>query len=121
MSALRARLAPDLMILPGGLWLLLFFVVPRGSMLSLSLQQGYLLDGYAMTWLWQAYVDSLRRYRVQLVRSLEYGAIATLIQLVLAYPVACWISFKGGRRKSVYLLLLLLPFFVSFVLRTISW
>jgi spermidine/putrescine transport system permease protein len=121
MSALRARLAPYLMILPGGLWLLLFFVVPMVAMVSISLQQGNLLDGYQLTWHWQNYTDAIRHYHVQLLRSLEYGAIATVLQIVLAYPVAYWISFKGGRRKSVYLLLLLLPFFVSFVLRTISW
>ncbi len=121
MSSLRARLAPYLMILPGGLWLLLFFVIPMVTMLSLSLQQGGVLEGYTMTWHWQTYVDGIRDYHAQLVRSLEYGAIATVIQIVLAYPVAYWISFKGGDRKSVYLFLLLLPFFVSFVLRTISW
>jgi len=121
MSALRARLAPYFMILPGGLWLLLFFVIPMVTMLSLSLQQGGILEGYQMTWHWQTYVDGIRTYHVQLIRSLEYGAIATLLQIVLAYPVAYWISFKGGSRKSVYLFLILLPFFVSFVLRTISW
>ncbi|HWB34446.1 MAG TPA: ABC transporter permease [Rugosimonospora sp.] len=121
MSSLRARLAPYLMILPGGLWLLLFFVIPMVTMLSLSLQQGGVLEGYTMTWHWQTYVDGIRDYHAQLVRSLEYGAIATVVQIVLAYPVAYWISFKGGDRKSVYLFLLLLPFFVSFVLRTISW
>ncbi len=121
MSSLRARLAPYLMILPGGLWLVLFFVIPMVTMLSLSLQQGGILEGYTMTWHWQTYVDGIRDYHVQLVRSLEYGAIATILQIMLAYPVAYWISFKGGSRKSVYLFLLLLPFFVSFVLRTISW
>ena len=40
---------------------------------------------------------------------------------MLAFPIAYWIAFKAGRHKSTYLFLLLLPFFVSFVLRTISW
>jgi spermidine/putrescine transport system permease protein len=117
----RARLAPYLLILPGGLWLLLFFVVPMVTMLSLSLQQGDIVTGYVFTGHWQTYADAIVNYRAQLVRSLLYGAAATLILIVLAFPVAYWIAFHGGRRKTTYLFLLLLPFFVSFVLRTISW
>jgi spermidine/putrescine transport system permease protein len=118
---MRGKLAPYLLVLPGGLWLLLFFAVPMATMLSLSLQQGDIVSGYVFTGHWQTYVDAIVDYRVQLVRSLIYGAIATLALIVLAFPVAYWIAFYGGRRKSTYLYLLLLPFFVSFVLRTISW
>ena len=60
-------------------------------------------------------------YHTQLVRSLLYGLSATVITILLAYPVAYWIAFHGGRHKSTYLFLLLLPFFVTFVIRTISW
>ena len=121
MSRLRRHLAPYLLILPGGLWLLLFFAVPMITMLSLSLQQGDIVNGYAFTGHWQTYVDAFGNYRTQLFRSLLYGAIATVALIVLAFPVAYWIAFYGGRRKATYLFLLLLPFFVSFVLRTISW
>jgi spermidine/putrescine transport system permease protein len=117
----RRVLAPYLLILPGGLWLLLFFVVPMATMLSLSLQQGDVVSGYVFTGHWQTYVDAIVGYRTQLVRSLCYGAIATIALIVIAFPVAYWIAFHGGRRKATYLFLLLLPFFVSFVLRTISW
>jgi spermidine/putrescine transport system permease protein len=117
----RRVLAPYLLILPGGLWLLLFFAVPMATMLSLSLQQGDVVSGYVFTGHWQTYVEAIVDYRVQLVRSLVYGAIATIVLIVLAFPVAYWIAFYGGKRKSTYLFLLLLPFFVSFVLRTISW
>ncbi|MFI7600060.1 ABC transporter permease [Actinoplanes sp. NPDC049681] len=118
---LRRRLAPYLLVLPGGLWLLLFFVVPMVTMLSLSLQEGDVVNGYVLTGHWQTYVDAVVNYQGQLVRSLIYGAITTIILVVLAFPVAYWIAFHGGRRKPTYLFLLLLPFFVSFVLRTISW
>lgn len=121
MSRSRRVLAPYLLILPGGLWLLLFFVIPMVTMLSLSLQQGDVVSGYVFTGHWQTYVDAISNYRTQLVRSLIYGAITTVILIVLAFPVAYWIAFYGGRRKPTYLFLLLLPFFVSFVLRTISW
>lgn len=121
MSRLRGQLAPYLLILPGGLWLVLFFVVPMVAMFSVSLQQGDVVNGYAFTGHWQTYVDAISNYRTQLIRSLVYGAITTVALIVVAFPVAYWIAFYGGRRKSTYLFLLLLPFFVSFVLRTISW
>jgi spermidine/putrescine transport system permease protein len=105
---LRAKLIPYLTILPGGLWLVVFFVVPMVTMLSLSLQQGDIVNGYAFTGHWQTYVDAISNYRTQLFRSLVYGALATIALIVIAFPVAYWF-------------LLLLPFFVSFVLRTISW
>ena len=121
MGRARRTLAPYLLILPGGIWLLLFFVVPMVTMLSLSLQQGDIVSGYVFTGHWQTYVDAVLDYKTQLVRSLIYGALATILLIIVAFPVAYWIAFYGGRRKSTYLFLLLLPFFVSFVLRTISW
>jgi len=83
--------------------------------------EGDVVNGFALTWHWQTYVDGITTYREQILRSLLYGLITTVVQIILAFPIAYWIAFRGGRRKSTYLLLLLLPFFVSFVLRTISW
>ncbi|GII59370.1 ABC transporter permease [Planotetraspora thailandica] len=121
MRTLRARLTPYALVLPGGLWLAIFFVIPTLVMLSLSLQSGNVVDGFAFTWNWHSYVDGITTYHNQIVRSLLYGLSATIIQIVIGFPVAYWIAFKGGSRKSVYLFLVLLPFLVSFVLRTISW
>ena len=121
MSRLKRTIAPYLLVLPGGLWLIVFFAIPMITMLSLSLQEGDIVNGYAFTGHWQTYVDALDDYRTQLIRSLIYGAIATIILIALAFPMAYWIAFYGGRRKPTYLFLVLLPFFVSFVLRTISW
>jgi spermidine/putrescine transport system permease protein len=121
MGRVKRTLAPYLLVLPGGLWLLLFFAVPMATMLSLSLQEGDIVNGYVFTGHWQTYVEAISDYQTQLIRSLVYGAIATAIMMVLAFPAAYWIAFHGGKRKSTYLFLLLLPFFVSFVLRTISW
>ncbi|GAA4595272.1 ABC transporter permease [Planotetraspora phitsanulokensis] len=121
MRTLRARLTPYALIFPGGLWLAIFFVVPTVVMLSLSLQSGNVVDGFAFTFNWHSYVDGVTTYHDQIVRSLLYGLAATVIQIVIGFPVAYWIAFKGANRKSVYLFLVLLPFLVSFVLRTISW
>ncbi|NUW37997.1 ABC transporter permease [Nonomuraea sp. SMC257] len=115
------RLTPYLLALPSWMWLAVFLVVPLAAMASVSLQTGNAIDGFAMTFSFSNYADALGRYSTQLVRSLWYGGLATVAMLVIGYPVAYWIAFKGGSRKSVYLFLLLLPFFVSFVLRTISW
>jgi spermidine/putrescine transport system permease protein len=114
-------LAPYLLVLPGGLWLALFFVVPALFMLSLSLQTGDVTSGFRMTWHFSEYGEAIGRYHTQFLRSLQYAGIATVVTLLAAYPMAYWIAFHGGRRKTSYLLFLLLPFFVSFVIRTLAW
>ena len=121
MNRVKRQLAPYFLVLPGGLWLLLFFAIPMIAMLSLSLQQGDVVYGYRFTFHWQNYADAIDGYHTQLIRSLIYAGVGTIVLIALAFPVAYWIAFYGGRRKATYLFLLLLPFFVSFVLRTISW
>jgi spermidine/putrescine transport system permease protein len=120
-SRLSARLAPYYLVLPGWLWLALFFVVPTFVMLSVSTQTGDIVSGFKQTFHWHTYVEAWDAYHVQLVRSLVYGLVATLLCLVIGYPVAYWIAFRGGAHKSSLLFLLLLPFFVSFVIRRQSW
>jgi spermidine/putrescine transport system permease protein len=117
----RGWLTPYLVGLPGGLWLAIFFVVPILVMLSLSLQSGNAEEGFRFTWEWSNYADAWEFYHTQFVRSIVYALIVTGICLLLAYPMAYWIAFYGGARKSTYLFLILLPFFVSFVIRTASW
>jgi spermidine/putrescine transport system permease protein len=118
---LVARLTPYLLALPGWLWLVIFFVVPAFVMLSVSTQTGDIVSGFTQTFHWRNYSDGWSQYHVQFVRSIIYGLIATVLCLVIAYPVAFWIAFHGGAHKSSLLFLLLLPFFVSFVIRTQSW
>jgi spermidine/putrescine transport system permease protein len=114
-------LAPYLLTLPGGLWLLVFFLVPMLIMTSVSLQTGSLEEGFRLTWHVRTYIDVVSQYHAQFLRSLIYGSIASFATLVVSYPVAYWIAFRGGRHKTTFLLLLLLPFFVSFVIRTLAW
>jgi spermidine/putrescine transport system permease protein len=117
----RKRLAPYLLVLPGGAWLLLFFLIPLVFLASISLQTGNIFDGFRLTWHIQNYVDAVQRYHVQFLRSLRYAFIATLVTLVVSYPLAYWIAFRGGKHKTTFLFMLLLPFFVSFVIRTLAW
>jgi spermidine/putrescine transport system permease protein len=118
---LGARLAPYYLMLPGWLWLGLFFVVPTFFMLSMSTQTGDIVSGFRQTFHWGNYSDGWRLYHTQFIRSIEYGLIATAFCVTIGYPVAYWIAFRGGAHKSSLLFMLLLPFFVSFVIRTQSW
>jgi spermidine/putrescine transport system permease protein len=113
--------APYALLAPAGLWLLLLFIVPMVAMGSMALQEGSALEGYRLTWHFANFADTVSKNGEFLVRSLRNGAIVTVVALLLAYPIAYWIAFYGGRFKTMFLFLLLLPFFVSFVIRTVSW
>lgn len=113
--------APYSLLLPGGLWLLVFFVVPMVSMLSVSMQEGSLERGYELTWRLQTYLDVLGKFDTQFVRSIFYGLVVTAVLLVICYPLAYTIAFRGGRWKNALLFLLIMPFFVSFIIRTLEW
>ena len=103
------------------LWLTIFFVVPLGYLAYQSLQSGTIDFGYAFTWAWGNYWTAIRDYRPQFVRSIEYAGIATVIALVVSYPVAYWIAFRGGRWKNLLLLFIIAPFFVTYLIRTLAW
>jgi spermidine/putrescine transport system permease protein len=115
------NLTPYLLLGPGILWLTIFFVVPLGFLAYQSLQSGNFDVGYSFTWAWGNYWNAIRDYRDQFIRSLEYAGIATVLALVLSYPVAYWIAFRGGRWKNLLLLFIVAPFFVTYLIRTLAW
>lgn len=117
---LRRRAVPYWLMAPGGLYLAVFFLIPIGYMAYTSLWSGFLGD-FRFSWNFANYGNGLELYGDIFVRSLVYAAIVTALALVLAYPVAYWIAFYGGRHQNVFLFLLLLPFFVSYVIRTVQW
>jgi len=112
-----------LLLLPGAIWLLIFFIIPFYSLVAASLYDpsGSDFRGYEMTYHWQNYSDALREYWRPLIRSLTYGGIATALCLVLGYVLAYAIAFKAGRWKTLMLVLVIAPFFTSFLVRTLSW
>ena len=115
-------LAPYLLSLPAGLWLLVLFLIPLVVMLSLSLQTCNPGTGACvMTWHWGEFPHQLSLYHAQFLNSIYYAGAATLIDLIISFPIAYWIAFHGGNRKNFFLLMLLVPFFVSFVIRTVVW
>ena len=112
-----------LLLLPAGLWLGLFFLVPLVSLVATSLYDpaGSLELGYRMTGEITNYVSVLSDYRVQFLRSLGYAAVATVACILLGYPLAYAIAFKAGRWRNLMLVAVIAPFFTSFLIRTLSW
>jgi spermidine/putrescine transport system permease protein len=112
---------PYLLLLPGLGFLALFFVVPVYYLANTSLQEGSLETGYVFSWAWSNYTDAISTYHEQFLRSLEYAAIATVFALVISYPLAYFIAFRGGRWKNLLLLAIIAPFFVTYLIRTLAW
>jgi spermidine/putrescine transport system permease protein len=120
-ARLRKAALPYLLLLPGLGWLLLFFVVPLGIMFLESLKTGTIDTGFRLTWEFSTYSDALSNYDEQFIRSFEYAGLATLFSLLIGYPLAYVIAFRGGRYRNALLLLVIVPFFVTYLIRTLSW
>jgi spermidine/putrescine transport system permease protein len=115
-------LTPYLLLAPGLAFLAAFFVVPLGFLAHQSLETGDAFGiGYTFDWAWHNYWDALTGYDAQLIRSFEYAALATLAALLISYPLVYWIAFRGGRWKNLFLLMIIAPFFVTYLIRTLAW
>jgi len=117
----RRKLFPYLILGPGLLWLIVFFAIPLANQAYVSLQTGDPESGYTFTWAFNTYPDAISTYSDQFLRSFAYAGVATVICFVIGFPLAYFIAFKAGRWRNVMLLLVVVPFFVSYVLRTVSW
>jgi spermidine/putrescine transport system permease protein len=114
-------LAPYALQLPSTVWQVIFFVVPMFAMLVLSLQSGNSTTGFSFTWHFANYSKALTQYDQQYINTFRNATVVTIVALLIGYPVAYWIAFYGGRKKNTFLFLILLPFLVSFVIRTVAW
>lgn len=122
--ARRRRTAAYIQLAPGGIYMILGFVLPLIIIVYTSLSTaGLFTTGgrSVFSWEWSNYTTALSSYGDIYLRSLLYAGIATAVCLGLAYPMAYWIAFYGGRWKSTLFMLILVPFFVSFVIRTVQW
>jgi spermidine/putrescine transport system permease protein len=120
----RRRRTPYLLLLPGMAWLTIFFILPVLTLLSTSTQtrpEGAEIGVYTQTLRLANYTDTLSEYAAVFVRSFTYALIATVLALAISYPLAYAIAFKSGRWRNLLLVLVVAPFFVSFLLRTIAW
>jgi spermidine/putrescine transport system permease protein len=122
-SLRSGRRIPYVLLIPGMLFAFVFFIVPLITLLeiSLSTKPNRLLPHYEFTWEWSNFTTAFDDFGEQLLRSFVYAGIATLLCLLIAYPVAYFIAFKGGRWRNVLLGMVMVPFFTSFLLRTIAW
>ncbi len=120
----RSKIAPYLMILPALAYLAVFFVVPFFSLARTSLSSAggsVYLPTLTFTWDFGNYLEAFSRYQDQILRSFIYAIAATVLCMLLAFPLAYVIAFKAGRYKNLILGLVILPFFVTFLIRTIAW
>jgi len=119
-----SRATPYWLLLPGMAWLTVFFLVPLFSLFSTSLQSPVSDnpdDGFYFNWDFANYSEALSRYGEQFLRSFVYAGTATLLALLIAYPLAYFIAFRSGKYKTLLLVLVVAPFFASFLIRTYAW
>jgi spermidine/putrescine transport system permease protein len=117
-------LTPYLLLIPGLLWLAAFFVVPLVTLAGTTTQTpapGGEIGAFQQTFRFANYLDALQEYAPQFGRSFLYSISATVLTLVIGYPLAYTIAFKVGRWRNLLLVLVVAPFFCSFILRTIAW
>lgn len=122
-EAARRRGWGWLLLVPGMLWLAVFFLFPTVQLFFTSLYDPSCSyeQGYAMTWHVANYADAVKETWNLFARSFLYAGIATAVCLALGYPLAYAIAFKAGRWRNFMLVLVIAPFFTSFLLRTLSW
>jgi len=122
-TPVRERLAGPVFLLPGVVWLAIFFLAPLVIIMVVSLgtrdATGHLvldhpnLDNYA---------QALRpEYLPAFLNSVRYSLLTTALSLLIGYPIAYWISRHGGRHKVLLLILVMLPFWTSYLIRTYAW
>jgi spermidine/putrescine transport system permease protein len=124
-SGLKSRsYTPYLLLAPGLIWLITFFIIPIFSLASTSTMvrpEGAQIGTYVQELRFQNYVDAFVANQEQYVRSFVYAGIATILALAIAYPLAYMIAFKSGKYRNILLVLVVAPFFTSFLLRTVAW
>jgi spermidine/putrescine transport system permease protein len=122
METVRRRLIPYFLLGPGLIWLILFFVVPMFFMARTSLEQGSAISGqFEFTWQFSNYADALTEFESQFVRSFVYAGVATLLALVIGYPLAYMIAFRAGKWRNALLFAVIAPFFTTYLIRTLAW
>ena len=121
---MRKIRTPYLLLLPGFAFLFTFFILPIINLAQTSTQTriaGGDTGQYEQTLRFANYIDAFIENREQFGRSFIYALLATVLALAISYPLAYAIAFKSGKYKNVLLVLVVAPFFTSFLLRTIAW
>jgi spermidine/putrescine transport system permease protein len=117
----RRAALPYLLLAPGMVWLVVFFLVPMFTVFTTSVETGDLDNGFVLSWRWANFGDVWTTYHEQIIRSIEYSVMTTVFCLLLAMPLAYFIAFKAGRWKNLLMALVIAPFFTSYLIRTLAW
>jgi spermidine/putrescine transport system permease protein len=117
----RGGFTPYALLAPGMLWLILFFMVPIWFLLQTALSKADAVGNTSFVWRWANFSDSWTAYQHQYLLSFRYALIATLLCIAIGYPLAYVIAFRGGRYKNFLLGLVVVPFFTSYLVRTLAW
>src|SRR5437763_4815009 len=112
---------PLALLLPGLAWLIIFFALPLYYQGKISLETGSIFNGFHFNWQFSNYTDAWSRYDTQFLRSFWYAGLSTGLSLLIGYPLAYAIAFRGGRWRNALLLAVILPFFVTYLVRTLAW
>ncbi|MFN7151762.1 MAG: ABC transporter permease, partial [Microthrixaceae bacterium] len=122
-TALRkGKWAPFGMLSPGMIWLLLFFLVPVVMLVRASLStKPSRFENPTFAWDWSNFSSAFSDYGDEFVRSFAYAGVATVLAILLGYPLAYWIATQGGRYRNLLIGLVVVPFFTSYLIRTIAW
>ncbi|MGI8460229.1 MAG: ABC transporter permease [Solirubrobacterales bacterium] len=115
------RRTPYFLLAPGLAWLLVFFAIPMAFMAYISLNSGSLAEGFSFTANFQNFADAVTDYGTQFRRSFTYAGAATVLALLIAYPLSYAIAFRGGRWKTALLFIVVAPFFTTYLIRTLAW
>lgn len=118
----RGRFAPWLLLSPGGLWLLVFFLVPTGALIRMALSsKPSRFETPEFSWNWGNFSKAFSDYGVHFGTSFLWAGLATLGAVLIGYPLAYTIAAHGGRWKDLLIGLVVVPFFTSYLVRTIGW
>ena len=119
----RRKIAPYGLLKPGMLWLALFYLAPLFTLLRLSLStlpSRFAVDA-EFDWNFGNYAEAFTDFGPQFQRAFLYAGIATVLTIAIGYPLAYVIAFRGGKYRTLLLGLVVIPFFTSYLIRTIAW
>jgi spermidine/putrescine transport system permease protein len=118
----KSRWMPYGLLSPGLIWLLLFFLVPVLMLAKASLStKPSRFENAEFDWNFSNYSSAFSEYSDEFLRSFMYAGIATIAAIIIGYPLAYWIATRGGRWKNFLIGLVVVPFFTSYLIRTLAW
>lgn len=116
-----------ILLAPGLIYLSLFFLTPLAQLVVTALESpdpSYAIGAYVYDLNFQNFVDVAVKYSLQIFRSFGYALLATIFALLISYPLAYFVGVKVRRwpmLQRMTLILVIAPFFISFLLRTVAW